>query len=169
MKQSIKEHFQFINVPKSAKVTINENDITIVSTNTNYYTLGAYGFFFAIIVAISLAFAKLYVLIVFGIPFVVLAAINFYSRVVIKLTNEFIEIKDGFFVRHFVPVGQIESITFGGTTNTGSSEYMVGNYSSTSNVCTHIMLKSGKTLDVIKSAENQKFMFRCLGYFIEAI
>ena len=165
MKQSIKEDFRNFQVPKGTTITVNEEDIEITSTNTNYYTISCYIFLFLIVLGISLATSEILVLVTFGTPFLVLILLNLFSKVEIRLSNAFIEIKDGFFLRHDVQLSHIEKITFGGASRMRSNRF--GSSPSVPSTCTHILLKSGKTLNVFKSAENQKFMFRCISYFVE--
>lgn len=167
MKQSIKEDFRNFKIPKGTTITVNEADIEITSTNTNYYTIGFYIFLFCIVLAIGFVSSEMIVIAVFGTPLIAFIVINLLSKVEIKLSDKSIEIKDGFFLRHIISVYDIEEITFGGTTKTYASLRVPANSATISTACTHVKLKSGQTLDVFKSAENQKFMFRCLSYFVE--
>jgi hypothetical protein len=161
----IKEHFRSLIVPKEVQLKVEDTHIEMVSSNTNYYTIGFYSIIMLFFVAISIplqAWKMLY----FCVPFAILSLLNLKSRTIIRLEADVLTSKEGLFETITIPLKEILSVFFSGKMkNYGLT--ISGVPISGSTACMKIKLRSGRTVSVARMANKQKFMYHCVLYFVD--
>lgn len=155
----IKQYFQRLTPPKGTRISVGD-DIVIVSTNTNYYSIGFYTLMIVGFVGMALASGKPIVLLL-ALPFLPLIFLNLRSRTDYKLTAKTIEVKSSYSPLIRMPISEIKSIKFQGL-NIRSKRRV-------SQTCLQIQLQSGQNYKLAKMAANQKFTYRCVEYFVEQL
>ena len=161
MREEIKTYFNSLDIPKEISMNVSD-EVSLISSNFNAYLLGIYGFLIFMIAGIGFSSGNLNVLLS-TLPFILLAYLNFSSKLKIRLTDNQIIVRDGIFKKNVLDVSSISFIdtkSYGGDT-LGKTGIRVGKTS------IRIHLNTGEIITFGKNAVALQFIFNCLQFYVD--
>lgn len=158
IKKEILAYFANLKPPKRTSIVVDQ-DILIISSNTNPYELGLYIVLICFDLYITFA-SQFWHGFWFGGFFVLMYWMNYKERTILRFTEKDVVIKENLTqTPAYIPLSTIEYVDFRGIMSSKADKNEIA--------CTRIKIKNDKEYGCFFRTPDQKFLYRCLKYYVE--